>query len=64
MKPFWKQRTFWVSLAGVLSAVAAYLDAQHRDLLLSLAGFFGCVGSLTARVGAVEAATSNQEASE
>lgn len=55
-EPFWRQKTFWVSVAGLASAAASAVTPRYRDLLLALGVFFGCVGSMTARQGGVEAA--------
>lgn len=67
MKQWWKQRTFWVSLAGVCSSVAAVAaagaslqDPKRAAFTLAVGGafaaagaFLGNLGSILAREGAV-----------
>ncbi|MDO8614794.1 MAG: hypothetical protein Q7T33_03535 [Dehalococcoidia bacterium] len=54
--PFWQQKTFWVSAAGVVALIASRLLPEWHDLLVEFAAACGIGGSITARAGGVEAA--------
>jgi hypothetical protein len=63
MKPWYRQKTFWTSAAGVVAACLglwAALDPKHAMQIgmvaTAVAAFLANIGSVFARAGGVEAA--------